>query len=260
VPAWLPVLAVVVAALLVIAGMAKAVTLLWPDRKAAVIANVADISDEIADGVGSAIAEEFSASAEAANSGDTVILEQLSGEAASPMTVHFVGIAPRKTCYLLGCSRAQTEKERLRTFTAPFTAGIRRALEPGLRRRTPLLENLAALTRLPAYKADDPHTPKVLNIATDLGQFTTCSVYPPRAKSPAGGRKAAAKKAPLVPPLSTEACTNLMRDLRGKFVNTVVQILLIARVEPFQTQELVEAWEKFFLSNGATQVRVRMLK
>jgi hypothetical protein len=128
-----------------------------------------------------------------------------------------------------------------------------------MRRQTPLLENLAALTRLPAYKADDPHTPKMLNIATDLGQFTACSVYPPRAKSRAGGQ-AAKKKALLAPPLSTEACKSLMRDLRGKFANTLVQILLIARAEPFQTQELVEAWEKFFLSNGATQVRVRVLK
>jgi hypothetical protein len=45
-----------------------------------------------------------------------------------------------------------------------------------------------------------------------------------------------------------------------KFVNTLVHILLISRAEAFQTQELVEAWEKFFLSNGATQVRIRVLK
>lgn len=252
------------AALLALGGSAVAAWLNWErPRPVEVAAFLVDVSDRIAPPARGKIEQVMFETADAAPRGDQIIVAQLTAEPSAPITQHFIEVAPDRAedCRFVGCTRVQFAKERVAKYIEPFTRATARSLEPGVRRFSPLIEGIGAITRLTPFRSDDVSMRKRLTIVTDALQHSTaCSVYPSSRRKLEGKPQASGQANPLTAP----GCIKLIEQLRGKLRNTDVEILHIIRTDAtnaaVQTHELKEALERALLDAGARQVRWREIR
>lgn len=261
-------LAIVAAVILVSSAAAAAiiVPMIFPARYRApeVVAVVADISDEISRAEHVQIERRLTSIVEGLPRNDQMIIAQLTATVSAPLTVHLMEVAPPKAedCKLVGCTPpgyAKDRSEKLRI--QPGTRAVRRSLQPGKRPLSPVLEGAIAIARMPEFKSDDPATPKTLVLVTDGLQNTDCTFY----RRLREGSKADKKKSDVgFTAGATAACQRLLAQAQGLFGNTSVEILFITRTPAkggdFQTHDMKEWLERFFLNNGARQVRITELR
>jgi hypothetical protein len=235
-----------------------------PARAPRVSASFVDISDPIGDELRQELAALEFAAAEQLQHGDGMLIVQLTAEPSASITpILEIDAVPQRgsDCrWYIGCNRADLEKQFRTKVIEPYARAIDRAFLPGFRARTPLFQGLHALsTKRAVFRAADPGVTKTLRVITDgLVHTGTCSVYA------IAKRLAAAPKNKGMPPegLSTDrGCQAEMRAFPGNFRNTDVELFLIARSKTqggdLQTHELVEWLERYFISGGARQVRLR---
>jgi hypothetical protein len=226
---------------------------------------VVDISDPIEPELRQHLTGIALADVEQLRYGDALTLAQLTADTASPITPIFeIDPVPERgtECrFNIGCNRADNEKRFKAKVVEPFTRAVQqRAFLPGHRPRTPLLQGLHALTtKRSAWRGDDPSAIRTLRVITDgLVHTGRCSVYAIAKRAPAEPKR----KGPAPDRLAADpGCQAEMREFPGNFRNTDVELIFVQRPKAqggdLQTHDLVEWLERYFLSGGARQVRVR---